>query len=69
MEIHLISKEENEALDAFETVQDAYMQKFGEDSLDTGYFDESFTYRRKRNPRGCEEIAVSYKIRETASTD
>ena len=35
MEIHLMSKEENEALDAFETVRDEYMQKFGEDSLDT----------------------------------
>lgn len=35
MKIHLMSKEENEALDAFETVQDEYIQKFGEDSLDT----------------------------------
>ncbi|WP_273186589.1 hypothetical protein [Dialister succinatiphilus] len=35
MEIHLMSKEENEALDAFEMVQDEYIQKFGEDSLDT----------------------------------
>lgn len=35
MKIHLMSKEENEALDAFETVQDEYIKKFGEDSLDT----------------------------------
>lgn len=35
MKIYLMSKEENEALDAFETVQDEYIQKFGEDSLDT----------------------------------
>lgn len=35
MEIRLMSKEENEALDAFEMVQDEYIQKFGEDSLDT----------------------------------
>lgn len=35
MEIHFMSKEENEARDAFEMVQDEYIQKFGEDSLDT----------------------------------
>lgn len=55
MEIHLMSKEENEALDAFGTVQDEYIKKFGEDSLDTVilmdplYIDVKKSKRLRRN--------------------